>query len=179
MSIERTGSNAYIICTSSTRPSGPPTGTTIYETDTNIARAYNGTTWLPISPVIPHTTTVRAQPNGTTTSTTYVAPSTAVQISSYTKYRADTNIVFTFVGTAWESTASPSMTIGVNDGTNNNDVAFFFFNLATTHQTIVGTTSISGYAAGTYTFGCRWKVSGGTGETDTNDWWQLMVTETL
>lgn len=40
-----TVSSIIIICTSSTRPSSPVDGQTIYETDTDIMRVWNGTTW--------------------------------------------------------------------------------------------------------------------------------------
>lgn len=46
MKISRSGSGRYIICTSSTRPATPAEGTLIYETDTNKALYYNGTSWL-------------------------------------------------------------------------------------------------------------------------------------
>lgn len=37
---------AVIVCTSGTRPSSPVEGMTIYETDTDIHRVYNGASWV-------------------------------------------------------------------------------------------------------------------------------------
>ncbi|WP_330438825.1 hypothetical protein OHB44_28040 [Micromonospora sp. NBC_00821] len=36
---------AVIVCTSGTRPSSPPEGMVIYETDTDLIRVYTGSTW--------------------------------------------------------------------------------------------------------------------------------------
>lgn len=38
------------VCTSSTRPASPFEGQTIYETDTDLVRSYNGTSWVTIGP---------------------------------------------------------------------------------------------------------------------------------
>ena len=44
----------HIVCTSSTRPSSPATGTMIYETDTGFIVVYNGTSWVQMmSPAAP------------------------------------------------------------------------------------------------------------------------------
>lgn len=40
---------AAIVCTSSTRPSTPPTGMLIFETDLVLWRYYNGTAWIAIN----------------------------------------------------------------------------------------------------------------------------------
>ena len=45
MGIDRTGSNSYIICTSSTRPASPAEGVIIYETDTNLSYYYDSAAW--------------------------------------------------------------------------------------------------------------------------------------
>ncbi len=42
---------AVIVCTSGTRPAGPPEGMTIYETDTKLHMVYDGAAWVcPYSP---------------------------------------------------------------------------------------------------------------------------------
>ncbi len=46
MQISRSGGARYIICTSGTRPASPAEGTLIYETDTNKAFTYSGTSWV-------------------------------------------------------------------------------------------------------------------------------------
>jgi hypothetical protein len=44
----------HIVCTSSTRPASPATGTMIYETDTGFIVVYNGTSWVQMmSPAAP------------------------------------------------------------------------------------------------------------------------------
>ncbi len=52
MSISRTSNNAYVICTSSTRPGSPLNGSTIYETDTDKTFVYTGSLWVPLTPSI-------------------------------------------------------------------------------------------------------------------------------
>lgn len=44
-----TSSASYSVCTSSSRPGSPGEGRMIYETDTNKALIYNGTSWIEIS----------------------------------------------------------------------------------------------------------------------------------
>lgn len=50
-SIDRTGSNSYTICTSSTRPASPIAGSMIFETDTNTLQLYSGSAWVQIGPL--------------------------------------------------------------------------------------------------------------------------------
>ena len=38
------------VCTSTTRPAAPFEGQTIYETDTDLVKSYNGTSWVTIGP---------------------------------------------------------------------------------------------------------------------------------
>lgn len=51
MGIDRTGSNSYVICTSSTRPAAPVAGTMIYETDTTYLQVYDGSNWRVRAPI--------------------------------------------------------------------------------------------------------------------------------
>ena len=37
------------VCTSTTRPASPFEGQTVYETDTDLVKSYNGTSWAPVS----------------------------------------------------------------------------------------------------------------------------------
>lgn len=39
------------VCTSTTRPASPFTGQLIYETDTLLIMAYNGTSWVSAGPI--------------------------------------------------------------------------------------------------------------------------------
>jgi len=40
---------AVIVCTSGTRPASPPEGMTIFETDTDLVRIYNGAAWVALN----------------------------------------------------------------------------------------------------------------------------------
>ena len=51
MSISRTGSWNYFICTSSTHPANPVAGTLIFETDTNALQLYSGSAWVQVGPI--------------------------------------------------------------------------------------------------------------------------------
>lgn len=48
---------AVIVCTSGTRPSSPPEGMLIYETDTDLYKSYNGTGWVTIGQTVTGTYT--------------------------------------------------------------------------------------------------------------------------
>jgi hypothetical protein len=144
----------------------------IYETDTDLVLTYDGSAWQKISPVIPQTA-------GSTTSTSYTTPPTAVTISSFTKYRSDTKIIYHVLCTAYITAGAWVVYIGVNDGTNTTDVAAQAFNEAANHNDVVGTNQITGLVAGTYTFGLRWKASTGTINVNTEDFWTFSVMETL
>lgn len=65
------------VCTSTTRPASPFEGQTIYETDTDLVKSYNGTSWVTIGPATIPTAAVTAvggafvDTGQSTTSTTY------------------------------------------------------------------------------------------------------------
>ncbi|WP_030487264.1 hypothetical protein [Micromonospora chokoriensis] len=62
---------AVISCTSGTRPSSPGAGMTIYETDTNLLRIYDGSGWALIGQYWPATTTDRQGGAYTITNTAF------------------------------------------------------------------------------------------------------------
>jgi len=66
------------VCTSTTRPTAPYEGQTIYETDTDMVAIWNGTTWRYISATTPTNGTVLQVVVGTTTTGVNTATSTFV-----------------------------------------------------------------------------------------------------
>jgi len=66
------------VCTSSTRPTAPYEGQTIYETDTDMVAIWNGTTWRYISATTPTNGTGLQVVVGTTTTGVNTATSTFV-----------------------------------------------------------------------------------------------------
>jgi hypothetical protein len=131
---------------------------------------------------IPHTT-VRGPTSvgsGSTASTTYVnVPNTTAL--SFTKHRADTNIVLTFhIGGAYSS-ASDYHQYGIR--VNSVDYMIAMNGLAAyVRHMESGTQVITGLAAGSYTAQPRVLVSGGAGGTITYDstvYYSMSVTETF
>lgn len=55
------------VCTSTTRPTTPYNGQMIYETDTNLAKIWNGTAWFSFSATVPEQITVYTSGSGTYT----------------------------------------------------------------------------------------------------------------
>jgi hypothetical protein len=58
------------VCTSSTRPASPFDGQVVYETDTNLVKAYNGSAWETVNP-ISNVASAQVLTAQTTTSTSY------------------------------------------------------------------------------------------------------------
>ena len=79
------------VCTSSTRPAAPFEGQTIYETDTDLVKSYNGTSWVTIGPTTSAVSAVdisRVNTSETTSSTTFVGLTTAQVITMTTGTKA-------------------------------------------------------------------------------------------
>ena len=55
------------VCTSTTRPTAPYEGQMIYETDTDLAKIWNGTAWFSFSATVPEQITVYTSGSGTYT----------------------------------------------------------------------------------------------------------------
>lgn len=64
------------IYTSSTRPASPADGLVIYETDTDLVKAYNGSAWATVNP-ISNVASAQVLPFQTTSSTSYTDLATA------------------------------------------------------------------------------------------------------
>lgn len=75
---------SVIVCTSATRPGSPPEGMTIYETDTDLMKTYNGSSWLDTADVIDGTWTSYTPTLGVTSggAWTYGTPTIS---TSYTR----------------------------------------------------------------------------------------------
>ena len=73
------------VCTSSTRPASPFEGQTIYETDTDFVRSYDGSNWKTV--------------NGAVVCTSSTRPSSPFE--GLIIYETDTNQMLVYSGTAW------------------------------------------------------------------------------
>lgn len=158
------------VCTSSTRPASPFAGQTIYETDTNLVKSYNGSSWITVGPI---TQTVTAldqalvTTNQTTTSTSYTDLATsgpAVTLTTGTsvlciwgaRYDDDTNAgadgyMSVAVSGATTTSASDSWAAYGNQGLGGN-----------IQLPIVTSYKFTGLTAGSNTFTAKYKRSGGT-----------------
>jgi hypothetical protein len=67
---------AVIVCTSGTRPSSPPEGMVIYETDTNWIMVYDGTAWQRVHPA-----NISTRTNGAAITTSGTGESTIASIA--------------------------------------------------------------------------------------------------
>ena len=79
MAISQASGNAGLnpgIYTSSTRPASPADGLVIYETDTNLVKAYNGSAWETVNP-ISNVASAQVLTAQTTSSTSYTDLATA------------------------------------------------------------------------------------------------------
>lgn len=147
------------VCTSSTRPASPYTGQIIYETDTSVLRVWSGSAWLTYTPQIPHTqvaSRILSSNNIFSNQTSYgdfpiSADATALQMS-FTKYRSDTIIVVSVSFPIYFSSGvAQTKYIAININGTDYRVANIYLQTAIQTATIVGSTSISGIAAGTLT----------------------------
>ena len=75
------------VCTSTTRPTAPYEGQTIYETDTDMVAIWNGTAWRYISATTPT--------SGTVLQTAYAQTSTAVTYTSTTYIASGLSVLIT------------------------------------------------------------------------------------
>jgi hypothetical protein len=71
----------YFVCTSSTRPSSPITGQSIYETDTDKVLLWNGSAWMPPTGVLPNIVEFTTTSYTAHSSTSYTATPLSVTIT--------------------------------------------------------------------------------------------------
>lgn len=167
------------VCTSTTRPTSAPVGQLIYEIDTKRVYAYDGTSWLLIGPDMPHSTEAHVTAAaGTETSTSYVDLPTALSISNFTKFRADTKLLIRVDGGFWVDNALSSTSIGIDIGGTDTEIDNIDNLGASATCKVAGARQITGLAAGSYSPKVQWRVSSGDQVTMVGRW-SLTVTETL
>lgn len=153
------GSMSPMQVTSSTRPSAPWTGQTAYETDTNRNIQYNGSAWVCITPQ-----SAKVLPRETTTSTSYVALTTAgpaVSISTGTSalVTISANIDTSAVNYCYVSFAvSGATTLAASDSN------AIYMGQFTANQLLSASSQflITGLTSGVNTFTMQYKTTGGT-----------------
>lgn len=77
------------VCTSTTRPASPFEGQTIYETDTDLTKAYNGTSWVNVGATAGGLVFITGASFSAVTS---VSLPTSTFTSTYTNYRISLNV---------------------------------------------------------------------------------------
>ena len=96
------------VCTSSTRPASPFDGQVVYETDTNLVQAYNGSAWETVNP-ISAVASAQVLTGQTTTSTSYTDLATAGPAVTLTT--GTTALVLVMAGYASVNTTGPGSVI--------------------------------------------------------------------
>jgi hypothetical protein len=161
------------VCTSSTRPASPYEGQTIYETDTDLVKSYNGTSWVTIGPTTIPTAAVtaiqaaRVATSQTTTSTSYTDLTTSGPAVTLTTGTA-------VIITVSSDTSNSAANANANAGNTHMGVAVSgasTVSAADTHcarrpqihsshtQTISSVFYLDGLTAGSNTFTAKYKVS--------------------
>lgn len=162
------------VCTSSTRPASPFEGQTIYETDTDLVKSYDGSNWVTIGPTtIPAAAVTAAEgaylvTSQTTTSTSYTDLATSgpsvtlttgteaiIAVSARTsnnQANANADSGRCYVGFA----VSGASTVSASD-----NYAAFQNQIHTSHeQNTSGVFYLSGLTAGSNTFTLKYRVGG-------------------
>lgn len=156
------------VCTSTTRPASPFEGQTIYETDTDLVKSYNGSTWVTIGPAVTAVEGAYLVTSQTTTSTSYTDLSTSgpsvtlttgteaiIAVSARTsnnQANANADSGRCYVGFA----VSGSSTVSASD-----NYAAFQNQIHTSHeQNTSGVFYLSGLTAGSNTFTLKYRVGG-------------------
>jgi hypothetical protein len=161
------------VCTSTNRPASPFEGQVIYETDTDLVRAWNGSSWVTIGPTtvpadaITAINTSLVTTNQTTGSTSYTDLATtgpSVTLTTGTsaiaiwgaRYDDDTNLG----ADGWMSIAvSGASTVSASD----NYSAYGFQGFGGNNQLpIVFGYKFTGLTAGSNTFTAKYRRSGGS-----------------
>lgn len=169
------------VCTSSTRPASPFEGQTIYETDTDLVKSYDGSNWVTIGPTTVPTAAITAAgaanvaTSQTTTSTSYTDLTTsgpAVTVTTGTTAMVQVHFRYSnSSGNANNDTGTGHMSFAVSGATT---LAAADARCAqgpqihSTHtQTRSGMFYVTGLTAGSNTFTAKYKVSGVTPGTGT------------
>lgn len=158
---------AVISCTSGTRPSSPPNGMLVWETDTLQFSVYNGTNWVNLLPKSAEVITTE-----TTTSTSFTdltTPGPSVTVTTGTK-------ALVSLGAYMLNSATPGQTemglavsgastiTAATNAANGIFIAMIASGVNLPQLTCGSTFLLSGLTAGANTFKAQYEVSANTGE---------------
>jgi hypothetical protein len=162
------------VCTSSTRPASPYEGQTIYETDTDLVKSYNGSSWVTIGPTTIPTAAItafgsaRVDTSQTTTSTSYTDLTTSGPAVTLTTGTSALVIVGARISIAALSSScymsyavSGSSTVSATDGRSVNSTSPGGEHESGKQMSYASV--ITGLTAGSNTFTAKYRVSGNTG----------------
>ena len=149
------------VCTSSTRPASPFDGQVIYETDTNLVKAYNGSAWETVNP-ISAVDSAQVLTSQATSSTSYVDLATAGPAVTLT---TGTTAIVSVGAAASPSVQGPSaaMSFAVSGATTiaaSNDYAIFGGNPYVESGSMI--TKLTTLTPGSNTFTAKYKATSGT-----------------
>jgi hypothetical protein len=159
------------VCTSSTRPASPYEGQTIYETDTDLVKSYDGSNWNTIGPATIPTAAITAadsaavDTNQTTASTSYVDLATAGPSVTLTTGTS----VLVFISAVQRNTGGTGnyVSVAVSGATTlaANDTNALFTDQDGAQQRIGGAVvkKLTGLTAGSNTFTLKYRVTSNTG----------------
>lgn len=165
------------VYTSTTRPSTPYIGQTIWETDTSTLSIWDGTEWRrsASTPSAAYVANLGVA-TGNTASAAYVDFPGPIDLA-FTKRANATSLEIDQRISCFINGAN-SLDIGVRINSIDYTVAHFFFNDAFSHRHFTGLLQIGGISAGLYAARIRWRVAGGaTIQTDGNDVAIMKITE--
>ena len=155
------------VVTSSTRPSSPFVGQLIFETDTNLVKAYNGSAWFTVNP-ISNVDSARVLTDQSTSSTTFTDLATAGPAVTLTT--GTSALVLVIAGYVNTSSVGPacSMSFAVSGATTIAASADYQAALSADSgynaSSISMLTKLTTLTAGTNTFTAKYKMtSAGTG----------------
>lgn len=168
----------YVVCTSSTRPVGFP-GRKIYETDTEREWVFtSGFGFRPSGLLVSLNNNVVAG-GGTYSGTAYANTPTALSLAFPKKFGTDTNLLVAVAGECLVDDALVQVSIGVDIGGTDTDVAEIDTIGANSAIAFAGSQQITGLTAGTKTINVQWKVSAGTVVATMLGRWSLTVQEVI
>jgi hypothetical protein len=159
------------VCTSTTRPASPYEGQTIYETDTDLVKSYDGSNWNTIGPTTQAITAASAATvatSQTTTSTSYTDLTTAgPSLTLTTGTTAIVQVHFRYSnssGNANNETGVGHMSFAVSGATTISAADATCAQGPQIHSSHVQTRSgvfyVSGLTAGSNVFTAKYRVSG-------------------
>lgn len=162
MSISRTGSNPYIVCTSSTRPASPVAGTLIFETDTYKLLQYTTATTGWVQPwnmpwgIVGYVSSDTTQGSITTETDLTFATITAT-------YVANRRIRFTFIARFQSTVGGDQVAIRIKEGAGLVQFQQGLYSTANTDGFPLMTTMVATPAAGSHTYKVTAARGAGTG----------------